>query len=123
MTVKIKSRKYKQITREDWFSIREDIMWWCLRIKLAQHPQRFGELLESTGNKIIVEDGGRDRFWGAQRTKENPNLLIGINKVGSQLMQLRDFYRENKNSKSLFDIESLAIPQFTLYGEPIRDLP
>ncbi|MDR1939095.1 MAG: NADAR family protein [Tannerellaceae bacterium] len=99
MGVKLKSKKYKSSTRNDLMDVREEIMWWCLKVKLACNIDRFGKVLEDTGNNPIVEDSHRDRFWGAVRSKENPDILIGENKLGKLLMKLRALYREGVHKR------------------------
>src|SRR5579871_1511697 len=66
MTAKMISRKHKELTRVDWYSVRTKIMRWCLRVKLAQHFKSFGDLLLSTGDLSIVEYSSKDEFWGAK---------------------------------------------------------
>jgi ribA/ribD-fused uncharacterized protein len=66
VTAKMLSIKYREeFIRKDWLDVREDIMFWCFRLKLAANREKFGALLESTGDKMIVEDSREDRFWGA----------------------------------------------------------
>src|SRR5215210_7646985 len=77
MTAKMKSRIYRDNSRNDWMAVRVRIMRWCLRVKLAQNWDRFGLLLLSTGDKPIVEFSKRDPFWGASPT--NSEKLEGIN--------------------------------------------
>src|SRR5947209_5754372 len=55
MTAKMKSKPQRKDSRPDWDKVRVEIMWWCLRVKLVQHWQKFGDLLLSTGDKPIVE--------------------------------------------------------------------
>ena len=49
-------------------------------------------LLESTGDRPIVEESRRDDFWGAKPTGDH--LLVGMNILGRLLMELRDKARE-----------------------------
>ncbi|RYG21198.1 MAG: NADAR family protein, partial [Chitinophagaceae bacterium] len=65
MTAKMVGKPFRIDTRLDWDNIRIDIMYWCLRVKLAQNFVSFGQILESTFNKQIVEDSNKDPFWGA----------------------------------------------------------
>jgi predicted NAD-dependent protein-ADP-ribosyltransferase YbiA (DUF1768 family) len=51
MRAKMAARKEgrrKQHTRADWERVQEAVMRWCLRVKLAQHFERFGGLLRRT---------------------------------------------------------------------------
>ena len=60
MTAKMVSKPFRIDTREDWDDVRIDIMYWCLRVKLAQNFVTFGKLLENTYDKPIVEDSTKD---------------------------------------------------------------
>ena len=115
MTAKMKSRRFQRDTRSDWEWIRVMVMGWCLRVKLAQNWDEFGELLLSTGNAPIVEDSRKDDFWGAKRTDDE---LIGTNALGRLLMELRKELK-GPNHDHLRVVEPLQIPDFLLYGQPI----
>jgi len=117
MGVKMKSAKYKQFTRPDWDAVKEDIMWWCLCLKLSHNKQTFGSLLESTGEKTIVEESNRDKFWGAKRDKANPDILVGENRLGLLLMKLRSEWKSNPDSFYL--VSRIEIPNFKLLGNTI----
>ena len=56
MTAKMVTKPHLNQTRPDWMRIRVRVMRWVLRIKLATHWLRFGNLLLRTGDKPIVED-------------------------------------------------------------------
>jgi ribA/ribD-fused uncharacterized protein len=116
------SRSYIHETRPDWDEVKVEIMRWCIRVKLAQNGLKFGELLESTENKIIVEESRRNDFWGAVRDKENRNLLIGSNILGQLLMGLRNLYLINRDDPKRFIVEPLEIPDFKLFGKEIESL-
>ena len=79
MTAKMKSKKYKDKTREDWDNVRVHIMRWSLRVKLLQNKDTFGKLLLETGTLPIVEESSKDSFWGA---KLIDNRLEGMNVLG-----------------------------------------
>ena len=115
MTAKMKSRRFQRDTRSDWEWIRVMVMGWCLRVKLAQNWDEFGELLLSTGNAPIVEDSRKDDFWGAKRTDDE---LIGTNALGRLLMELRKELK-GPDHDHLRVVEPLQIPDFLLYGQPI----
>ena len=86
-------------------------MRWCLRVKLAQHWQNFGNLLLSTGNKPIVEESRKDDFWGAKIRDDQ--TLVGRNALGRLLMELREELKLDANETLRF-VEPLAIPDFLL---------
>ena len=90
MLAKEISRQHMKLTRSDWDDERVNIMRWVLRAKLVCNWKTFGELLDSTGEKNIVEDSNRDTFWGAIRTNDT---FWGVNALGRLLMQLRAQYR------------------------------
>ncbi len=113
MTAKMKSKKYRNKTREDWDKIRVHIMRWALQVKLSQNMDTFGKLLLSTEDLPIVEESNKDAFWGA---KLKDNKLEGQNVLGRLLTELREDYK-----KYLFDtIQPLKINEFNLYGQPIK---
>jgi ribA/ribD-fused uncharacterized protein len=87
MKAKKKGRRKKHL-RPDWEQVQEAVMRWCLRVKLAQHLQRFGGLLRWSAPRPIVERSRSDRFWGAVLEKDG--VLRGQNHLGRLLMGLRD---------------------------------
>jgi ribA/ribD-fused uncharacterized protein len=121
MRAKMCSKKYRNdFTRKDWRDVQEDIMFWCLRMKLSANIEKFGALLKTTVGKMIVEDSHRDRFWGAVRNKKNPNELIGENRLGKLLVKLRNFYL-NSNRKQIETVDIPAITNFKLYGDELKN--
>lgn len=121
MGAKMAGKPYREeFCRPDWNDLRIDIMWWCLRVKLAQNYVQFRLLLDKTESKPIVENNDRDIFWGAKIDKKNPDILSGTNALGCLLMDLRDFYRTFKNTEDLFIVEPLKIEDFLLYGKNIK---
>lgn len=115
MTAKMKSKKCRDKTREDWDNIRVHIMRWSLRVKLLQNKDTFGKLLLETGNSPIVEESSKDIFWGA---KLIDNRLEGMNVLGRLLMQLREEYKQY----NFCVIEPLDINNFYLYDKEIFDI-
>lgn len=111
MTAKMKSKPYRKESRPDWDDVRVDIMWWCLRVKLAQNWEKFGNLLLSTENKPIVEESYRDPFWGAKPI--NGETLVGINVLGRLLTRLRDQFHSTER-EALRIVKPLNLPQFLL---------
>ena len=86
MSAKMVRKPYEEFTREDWDQVRVTLMEWCLRVKLAQHLETFGDLLWATGDRPIVENSHKDDFWGAV---PRDGSLIGLNVLGRLLMRLR----------------------------------
>jgi ribA/ribD-fused uncharacterized protein len=120
MSAKMKSKHYrKEHTREDWDEIRVEVMRWCLRVKLSQNLFGFGRLLESTGDKPIIELSHNDQFWGT--TDHQDGTLQGQNVLGKLLMKLREDYRQGLDDfkNKLVFVEPPEIDNFFLLGEPI----
>ena len=109
------SKKYLQYTRQDWENVKFSIMKWCLEVKLLQNWDTFSHLLESTGNKQIVEYSVKDAVWGA--IPDETGNLVGKNALGRLLMELR----ENiifKGYKPQF-VKPLNISAFLLFNSEI----
>lgn len=121
MTAKMKSKKYRNLSRNDWEDIRVRVMRWCLRIKLINNWKSFGELLQSTENLPIVEFSMKDDFWGAVPSKENDKILVGQNVLGRLLMELRDEYRHVNEKKNYF-LFSPKINNFFLNKEIVPNI-
>lgn len=88
---KFRSKKYLPFCREDWNEVNVEWMRFVLTLKYQQNPE-FRKLLESTGNKIILEDstmhtgtnpyGGHSSFfWAAKDLKKRE----AINTARAQL--------------------------------------
>lgn len=117
MTAKMKSKPHRRDSRPDWNRVRVAIMRWCLRVKLAQHWETFGELLQSTGELPIVEQSRKDDFWGAKPVDEQ--TLQGVNALGRLLMELRALLR-SEPPDDLLQVAPPGIPDFFLDGHPIE---
>lgn len=120
MSAKMKGKPYRAQTRPDWDQVRIPIMYWCLELKLAQNWSAFGELLIATGEHDIVEESGRDPFWGA--LVEPDGRLYGVNVLGRLLVSLREQLKETSTNKPL-SLEPPEIPNFKLLGEFIGSVP
>lgn len=117
MSAKMVGKPYREQSRPDWDRVRVRIMRWCLRVKLARNWPAFRQLLLSTGNRAIVEDSGKDPFWGAQ--PQTDGTLVGENVLGRLLMELREDLQK-PTDESLKWVEPIPIPDFSLFGEPIE---
>ena len=115
MTSKMKAKSHASDSRQDWLSVRVAVMRWCLRVKLAQNWERFGDLLLSTGNVPIVEDSAKDPFWGARAT--DVGTFEGVNALGRLLMELREGLRDSPGSLQL--VLPPKVSNFCLLGTPI----
>lgn len=116
MAAKMKSKPYRKDSRSDWDAVRINVMRWCLRVKLVQHWEKFGDLLLSTGNKPIVEESYRDPFWGAKPV--DSETLSGMNILGRLLVELREKLRDPEVNR-LWVVEPPPLPQFLLLNRQI----
>jgi GTP cyclohydrolase II len=64
----------KNLQREDWAELKEDVMLKALRGKFSQHPE-LAKLLLSTIPKRLVESTSNDTFWGESIDGEGQNML------------------------------------------------
>lgn len=119
MTAKMKSKVYRNKTREDWNEVRVRIMKWCLRVKLAQNWIKFGTVLESTLEYPIVEESVKDDFWGAKPTNEN--MLIGMNVLGRSLMELRNEYSKFKDELE-YILKTPSLDNFLFLGNKVETI-
>jgi ribA/ribD-fused uncharacterized protein len=119
MAAKMKSKPHRKDSRSDWDDMRVQVMRWCLRVKLVQHWEKFGDLLLSTGEKPIVEESYRDQFWGAKPTDEQ--TLYGANVLGRLLVELREKLRASEAQK-IWVVEPPPLSDFLLLGRPIGSI-
>jgi type I restriction enzyme S subunit len=119
MTAKMKGKPYRDQSRPDWDAVRTKIMRWCLRVKLAQNFNTFGDLLLATGDRPIVEQSRKDDFWGAKQAKDG--TLVGMNVLGRLLMELREELKSSPDNE-MKAVRSLPIPDFLLYGYAIESI-
>ncbi|WP_294298468.1 NADAR family protein [uncultured Sphingomonas sp.] len=115
MTAKMKAKPFSKESRTDWHEVRVQIMRWCLRVKLCQHPDKFGRALLETGDKDIVEKKvNRTDFWGAKVQEDGQ--LEGQNVLGRLLMELRGEFIQNGPPVA---VKPLNLTCFDLYGSSI----
>lgn len=119
MTAKMRSKPYRDKSREDWLKVRVRIMRWCLRVKLVQNWASFSKLLLSTGELPIVECSKKDSFWGAV-PKDTENLS-GANVLGRLLMELREEISE-KGMKGFEVVSTPDVEDFYLLGKPVSNI-
>lgn len=111
MASKMTSKKYrKKLTREDWDLVRDDVMRYCLELKLYQNFRKLKAVLEETGDRAIVEKSHKDTYWGAI---EKDGILEGDNVLGKLWMDIR------KDPDLYYVRPSHNIPNFKLNGEDI----
>ncbi len=119
MTAKMKSKPHRKDSRSDWNQVRYKVMRWCLRVKLAQNYDEFGQLLLATYDRPIVEQSRKDDYWGAKLADVTGDTLIGQNVLGRLLMELREKLKEDSEGR-LKSVPPLCIPDFLLLGKPIE---
>ncbi len=117
MAAKMKSKPFRSQSRHDWEQIKTTVMRWCLRVKLAQHHEKFAQLLLATEDKPIVEESNKDSYWGAKPINDQ---LIGQNILGRLLMELREQIKSNPNQPLI--IEPPKIDNFLLLSQPIESI-
>ena len=103
-----KDQRRELHSRSDWAEVHEEVMLWCLRLKLQAHPETFGAVLLRTGKRDIVEQSPRDAHWGALLT--DTGLLRGSNRLGRLLMQVRVEFREWLNASDEPAEYSVSLP-------------
>jgi ribA/ribD-fused uncharacterized protein len=114
------TKPHRSEGRKDWYQQKINFMRWCLHVKLACNYDTFGKLLDSTGNKTIVETSPDGNFWGGvpeDKTKKK-SPLVGYNVFGQLLMELRDEYRHNPKSRMVV-VQPQKVNNFRLFGKKI----
>lgn len=119
MTAKMKSKAHLNESRPDWEDIRYKVMRWCLRVKLAQNYEEFGQLLLATRDQPIVEQSRKDDYWGAKVMDASGQTLIGQNVLGRLLMELREKLKDDVDGR-LKVAPPLGISDFLLLGKSIE---
>jgi ribA/ribD-fused uncharacterized protein len=120
MAAKMVTKPFREeFCRPDWDDVQVDIMYWCLRVKLACHTEKFSRYLLCSKEKDIVENSHKDRFWGAVPEKDNKTNMTGANVLGMLLMELRDLVN-TVSVQELKVVEPLDIPNFLLYNVDIQ---
>lgn len=80
-------RDRKQKLRDDWESVKVEVMRKALRAKFTQHDE-LKTLLLSTGDAKLVEHTTNDSYWGDGGDGRGRNML------GQLLMQVRSEIRD-----------------------------
>jgi ribA/ribD-fused uncharacterized protein len=96
MAAKHCAYEYINETRPDWSAVKVDFMENVLRLKMSQHPQSLGALIQITGEQPIVEKSRRDNFWGAK--PDGWGKLEGQNVLGLLWMLIREELRQERFS-------------------------
>lgn len=81
------AQENKKHVRKSWDRVKVSVMWEILRAKVAQHDYVRKKLLE-TGDRTIIENSWRDKFWGWGPDKKGKNML------GKLWMEVRNEVRQ-----------------------------
>lgn len=93
LMAKMRSRANHELSRPDFDKIKQDVMLWCLLLKLIQNWDKFKQVLDETEDLPIVEFSKKDGFWGA--IPQDNGFLCGDNRLGELLMKVRETSRMN----------------------------
>lgn len=73
--------------RDDWESIKDDVMYEICKAKFSQNPELADKLISTGSAKLIEGNTWGDRVWGVCNG-------LGENRLGNILMQIRDELKE-----------------------------
>ena len=79
---KSRDPRYSHWRRNDWESVKEDVMYKALQAKFSQH-EKLRRLLLGTGDRELIEHSPHDSYWG------DGGNSTGKNRLGVLLMKLR----------------------------------
>lgn len=82
-------RERKRPLRQDWESVKDEIMRKAVRRKFEIH-EAIREILLSTGDEILIEKTSSDYYWGCGTEGTGKNML------GQILMEVRTALRKEK---------------------------
>lgn len=68
------AERNKHLRREDWDSVKIEVMREILRAKVMQHEYVERKLV-ATGNRVLIENSWRDSFWGWGEDRNGQNML------------------------------------------------
>ena len=74
------------VLRNDWETIKDDVMYRGCLAKFSQHPNLWA-VLDGTGDAVLVEHTKNDRYWG------DGGDGSGRNQLGKTLMRVREELR------------------------------
>lgn len=75
--------------RADWEMVKDDVMRRAVRAKFEAH-QELQDVLESTGDRLLIETTSKDYYWGCGTKGTGKNML------GLMLMEVRANLRASK---------------------------
>lgn len=71
------AQQAKDLRRQDWDGVKDEIMYHILVAKIARHPYVKKKLL-NTGDRQLIEDSWRDDYWGWGSNGNGKNMLGNI---------------------------------------------
>jgi len=99
--------------RENWESIKDDVMRHVLMLKFSQNLD-LRKMLLDTGDAVLVEHGAHDYYWA------DGGNGSGQNKLGLCLMEVREVLRLAQNPDPAFEIVDSAGGFTVVYEKPIK---
>jgi len=93
MAAAIVGRDRENPLRDDWESIKDEVMYEAIRAKFTQHED-LKEILLSTGDARLIEDSPTDYYWGCGAKGNGKNML------GVLLMRFRDELNNESNQET-----------------------
>ena len=92
-SAKTLARERPDSLREDWHTVRDEVMEKAVRTKFASHPS-LSDKLCATGDAEIIEASPMSHHWGAGADGTGKNML------GRILMKIREDLRDSLQSAS-----------------------
>lgn len=122
METKALARQYQALTRPDWITedggFRVAAMRWVVVAKLFQNFKRFSAVLDSTGDRLIIEQTRKDDFWGA--ILQPDGTLKGANMLGHLLVDIRAGLPNFVDGTALAPVNENDFKFFDQIAETIR---
>ena len=87
---KSRDPRYSHWRRNDWESVKEDVMYKALQAKFSQH-EKLRQLLLGTGERELIEHSPHDSYWG------DGGNGTGKNRLGVLLLKLRKEMKAKKD--------------------------
>ena len=118
MIAKRMGQSRKHPLRDDWEDIKDDIMYFVIYTKFMQHKDVQDEL-EATGDRVIIENSPKDRYWGCGKDGK------GRNQLGKTFMKVRDYFCKGKRKEVTTKVVNVKVsnirPQYNNLKEWCQD--
>ncbi len=113
--------EYAAFVRPDWHEVKDLVLDWCLRLKLAQHYRALGAVFREVGDRDIVYQATEDTELGARRV--NGSGWRGSNTLGRLLTVLKEEFRSDQSPNILFSplrlVDPPVVDDFLFLGAPV----